>query len=262
MNNFTINILPENFKPLPVIFDSASAFFRQTTMEYRGNNQDFYQILIVLDGEGSVYCMEEVHKLKKGCAFFTEIYTESKYIDEGNLMTAYLTVRGDGLPQILEYFNFRHFKFFENVDIERYVNKIKDIINEYYKTKNESKLSAMCYSFFTDFFENQQESTFASLDKTALYIEKNFNKMLTLSELAGINKTSVSKLCHDFKSKYGYTIFNHIINLRLNYAHNLLNSATDIKTKDVSQACGFEDVSYFCKLYKKKFGYTPLSNHL
>ncbi len=260
MNNFTINILPENFKSLPVIFHSASASFRQKTMEYKGNNQNFYQILIVLDGIGSLYCMGEVHKLKKGCAFFTAMNTESKYVDEGDLITAYLTVTGDSLPQIMEYFNCKYFKFFEEVDVERCVNKIKDIINEYYKTKNESKLSAMCYSFYTFFLENQQESYFASLDKTVLYIEKNFHKKLTLQELAEINKTSVSKLCHDFKSKYGYTIFNHIINLRLNYAHNLLNSATDIKTKDVSQACGFEDVSYFCKLYKKKFGCTPLGN--
>ena len=97
------------------------------------------------------------------------------------------------------------------------------------------------------------------MDKTALYIEKNFSKKLTLNELAEINKTSVSKLCHDFKDKYGYTVFQHIINLRLNYAYNLLNSSATAKTKDVASVCGFDDVSYFCKLYKEKFGTTPKS---
>ena len=64
MNRITINILPENFKPLPVIFNTASAFYQQKTTEYSGNKQDFYQILIVLEGKGTVYSMfiqEQVH---------------------------------------------------------------------------------------------------------------------------------------------------------------------------------------------------------
>lgn len=261
MNKFTINILPENFKPLPIIFHTASTYYKQNTMEYNENRQNFYQILIVLDGNGTLYCNGEVHKLKRGCAFFTSMYTHSKYVDEGGLITAFLTVTGDGMPQLLEYFDCGNFKFFSSVDIEKYVKIIRDIINEYYKTKNESSLSALSYYFYTNFFETQQETSLASLDKTALYIEKNFSNKLTLDELSEINKTSVSKLCHDFKEKYGCTIFQHILNLRLNYANNLLSSAVNLKTKDVAQACGFDDTSYFCRLYKEKFGRTPLEKH-
>ena len=248
MNRITINILPENFKPLPVIFNTASAFYQQKTTEYSGNKQDFYQILIVLEGKGTLYCNGEKHQLKKGCAFFTSIYTQSKYIDDGGLVSAFLTVKGDGMPQLIEHFGWGEFKFFPDVNTEKYVEDIIKIINEYYKTKNETVLSSLSYSFFINFFENQQENTLASLDKTALYIEKNFSKKLTLNELAEINKTSVSKLCHDFKDKYGCTVFQHIINF----------SAT-AKTKDVASVCGFDDVSYFCKLYKEKFKTTPKS---
>lgn len=256
----TINILPENFKPLPVIFDTASAYLRQGTMEYTEDKQYFYQILFVLDGKGTVYCNGEKHKLKRGCAFFTAANTESKYTDDDNgLITAFLTVTGDGMPQILEHFACPNFKFFPSVDVEKYVQKINEIISEYYKTKNESIISALAYSFYITFFENQQENTVISLDKTALYIEKNFNKKLSLDELAEINRTSVSKLCHDFKRKYGCTVFEYLLNLRLNYAYNLLNSVSNIKTKDVATACGFDDASYFCRCYKRKFGITPLN---
>ncbi len=258
MNEITINVLPENFKPLPVIFNTACAYYNQPSTEYKGKKQDFYQILMVLDGKGTLYCNGEKYKLKKGCAFFTSIYTQSRYINNGGLKTAFLTVKGDSVPQLIEHFGWGNFRFFPSVDVELYKDDIKNIINEYYKTKNESTLSALSYSFYINFYENLQENTLASLDKTALYIEKNFSKKLTLDELAKINKTSVSKLCHDFKANYGYTIFQHILNLRLNYAHNLLSTVTDIKTKDVAIACGFDDVSYFCRMYKRKFSSTPL----
>lgn len=117
----------------------------------------------------------------------------------------------------------------------------------------------MCYSFYTGFFEQLDGKALASLDKTALYIEKNFSKKITLDELAEINQTSVSKLCHDFKKKYGCTVFEQVLNLRLNYAYTLLNSGITIKTKEVAAECGFDDASYFCRAYKNKFGVTPSS---
>ena len=58
---------------------------------------------------------------------------------------------------------------------------IKQIIDEYYKTKNESTLSALSYSFYASFLGTHQENSLASLDKTALYIEKNFMKKLSVN---------------------------------------------------------------------------------
>ena len=85
MKNITINILPENFKPLPVIFNTASAYYKQPTTEYAKGNQDFFQILIVLEGKGTLYCNNEVYNLKKGSAFFTAPCTYSKYTDDGEI---------------------------------------------------------------------------------------------------------------------------------------------------------------------------------
>lgn len=257
MKKFTINILPENFKPLPVIFNTACTHFEQDTMDYYAGKQNFYQILMVVEGNGTFYCNGEVRKLKKGCAFFTKKNVVSKYTNDGGLITAFLTIKGDGVPQILEHFGCEDFEFFESVNTEKYIHQIKQITDEYYKTKNEGVLSAMSYSFYIDFLGAQQEAPLASLDKTALYIEKNFTKKLSLDELAEINETSVSKLCHDFKKKYNCTVFQQILNLRLTYAHNLFMTNSSIKTKEVSSICGFEDVSYFCRAYKKKFGISP-----
>ena len=56
MRNFTINLLPEGFRELPVYFHTASNRFPQNTMRYDPGAQAFYQILLVLDGSGVLHC--------------------------------------------------------------------------------------------------------------------------------------------------------------------------------------------------------------
>lgn len=253
----TINILPEGFKPLPFIFHTASSYYRQTTMVYPEGKQTFYQILFILNGKGTLYCNGETHKLKRGSAFFTSLNIESKYVDEGNLYSAFLTVESSAMPMVLEHFGIKDFLFYDNINLDKYISYINQITDEYYKTKNESVISALIYSFYVSFFNEQLGEKLPSLDKTALYIEKNFTQKLTLPEIAKINETSVSKLCHDFKKKYGLSVFSYIINLRLNYANNLISKRPSLKIKEISALSGFDDVSYFCKLYKEKFGHSP-----
>ncbi len=253
----TINILPEGFKSLPFIFHTASSSYRQTTMDYPEGKQYFYQILFVIEGNGTLYCNGETHKLKRGSAFFTSRYVKSRYEDDGGLMSAFLTITGDAVPTLLDYFGISDFLFVDSLDTNKYIRLINEITKEYYETKNESVLSALIYSFYVSFFNEPLSKPLSSLDKTSLYIEKNFTEKLTLSEIAKINNSSVSKLCHDFKEKYGHSVFCHIIDLRLNYASKLINSRPNLKVKEISVLSGFDDVSYFCKLYKEKFGISP-----
>jgi len=73
---------------------------------------------------------------------------------------------------------------------------------------------------------------------------------------------SVSKICHDFKSKYNCSIFTKIKDLRLNYAKELLLSNSNWKIKDIALACGFDDFSYFCREYKAHFKNSPKTDRI
>ena len=70
----------------------------------------------------------------------------------------------------------------------------------------------------------------------------------------------MSKLCHDFKRDMGCPVFAYILNMRLTYAQRFLRSYPDVRIKDAALSCGFEDLSYFCKAYKKKFGRSPAAD--
>lgn len=262
MNQFTINLLPEGFREPPIYFHTASSCFPQNTMRYGEGAQSFYQILFVLSGTGRLHCCGKTYPLRQGCAFFTAMGCPSEYIDTGGLTTAFLTARGNALPALLAHYDCGAFLFAEHINLEKYLSGINRILREYYEHKREGQLSARVYAFYVDFFEELRGASVSAAEQVSLFLEKNFTQKLTLQQLAAISGISVSKLCHDFKKAFGCTVFEYILNLRLTYARSFLLSSRDARTKDAALSCGFEDISYFCKAYKNKFGKSPAQDKL
>ncbi len=258
MQSQIINYLPDNSKKLPINFHTVSSYYAENHVDRPEGQKDFDQILFVVEGTGMLTCLEKTFELKKGCAFFSSRNVPIEYISKDGLVTAFLTANGSAIKELCDYFGYGDFWFCEHINTEKYLSRLEGIIHEYYEHKRESVLSGMVYSFYLDFFEEKRPVYYDINDKVSLYIEKNFTRKISLSQLADIHGISVSKLCHDFKNKFGYTVFEHVINLRLTYARNYLISVPKAGTTDAATSCGFDDVSYFCRAYKKKFGKTPL----
>ncbi len=88
------------------------------------------------------------------------------------------------------------------------------------------------------------------------YIKRNFNKRITLEEVAGqvfLNSSYFSKI---FKNEMNTTFVSYVNKIRINAAKNLLSDIS-IPLTDVSCMVGFEDQSYFTKVFKKATGVTP-----
>ncbi len=67
---------------------------------------------------------------------------------------------------------------------------------------------------------------------------------------------SESQLGRKLKAMTGHTISSFVMRARLNKAKQLL-SRRDRSIKEVAFACGFSDLSYFSRSFRKAFGYTP-----
>ena len=246
---------PENL--LSVRPYSASCAHNQEWVARPLGVKIFHQILLVVDGEGVVHSGDKSYKLKKGSAFFTSKDCPNEYANHGTLVTAFLTVNGDAIEDLISYADCDGFLFLESVNVEKYLSYINQILNEYYSQRREPVISALSYSMFCDFFAESRSFSESKNDKAVQYIEKHFSSKLTLLEIAKYANVSVSNLCHSFKEKYGTSVFNYIMDFRLRNARNLLLSEPGLQIKAVASASGFEDVSYFCREYKKKFGKTP-----
>ncbi len=255
MNNYLTAMYQDDVTNLPIILNTISNGFNQNTL-ISENGRDFHQILFVVDGTGVVIYNGVSYELKKGTAFFTAKNVPITYKSNGNLITAFITVNGAMIDSLLKHFNIGGFLYKKYVNIEKYLTLLNDIISEYFTYKRNGIISSLSYNVFVNFFETPK-SEVNEIKEISLYIEKNFTTKLTLDGIAKLFKISVSKLTHSFKKQFNYTVFEYVLNLRLNYAKNLLMQDSNLKIQDVAFSCGFDDVSYFCKAYKKKFNASP-----
>lgn len=87
-------------------------------------------------------------------------------------------------------------------------------------------------------------------------IFEDFNKKITIKELADLCSVSEYHFLRTFKKETGFTAIQYIINYRISLAETLLKT-TENTIEEIAYACGFDDVSYFYRCYKKIKGISP-----
>ncbi len=89
------------------------------------------------------------------------------------------------------------------------------------------------------------------------YIHENYNRNITLDEMAEHVHLSKGECCRMFRSTYGCSIFTHVMNYRINQSIPLL-TGSEMSMTQIAEACGFNSPSYFTKVFREKVGETPL----
>lgn len=88
------------------------------------------------------------------------------------------------------------------------------------------------------------------------YMDGNLAGDLSLHTLAAMQNVSDSYLSTLFHREYGKTVTECVMEKRMDAAANLLLS-THLQIQTVAQHCGFSDVNYFSKTFKRFYGMTP-----
>lgn len=88
-------------------------------------------------------------------------------------------------------------------------------------------------------------------------MESNFSSNLTLKEFAKLCARSLSTFKRDFYSIYKKTPGKWLIEKRLIYSRYLIKN-TNMSIEEIIYDSGFRNRSHFIKVFKKKFGTTPL----
>lgn len=94
------------------------------------------------------------------------------------------------------------------------------------------------------------------IQKAILLIEGNLSGSLSLSQLAGKLNLNSNYLSTLFKKETGSTVTDYIVNRRIRQACHLLET-TRLQIQTIAQLCGFEDVHYFSKIFKRLTQQTP-----
>lgn len=94
------------------------------------------------------------------------------------------------------------------------------------------------------------------INRAVKFIQRNFGRNLTLSEIADFCSFSRSSLCHLFKKYIGVSVHTYISELRISHAKELLKISNQ-SVGSIAVKCGFSDYNYFTSCFRKATGYSP-----
>ena len=105
---------------------------------------------------------------------------------------------------------------------------------------------------------NKETASYNSrrIEKIMAYVNNNFNQNITLGDaakIAGMTEVSLSRF---FKLRTGKTFVDTLNEVRLGHASRMLIDTTD-SINEVAYKCGFNNMSNFNRIFKKKKDSTP-----
>ena len=94
-------------------------------------------------------------------------------------------------------------------------------------------------------------------ERARVFILENYMRHISLEEIAKQKPVSTSYLSRVFKNETGSSVLDYLTSVRMRHAcEMLIESKTSIA--DIALSIGYDDYTYFCKVFKKECGCTPL----
>lgn len=264
------------------------AFYHdQTQLEL--HDHEFIELVYVCKGQGHHYHESQRYPIHAGDSFFINTgeahgYEALKNLQIVNILftqsfiNPYLPLLQsiDGFPEFFSLepmfrretsFRYKlHLSSDTRLIVERLIN---DLITELRVRPN--GFQALCTGIFIEMItilcrafraQNKQTSTGdlkgkeEAVAQAISYLESEYDKEISLHDVASSVCLSVSRLAHVFKEATGTSLMDYLLRYRLDRARELLR---DRKTavSQVAYAVGFHDPGYFSRAFKKYFGHSP-----
>ena len=107
-----------------------------------------------------------------------------------------------------------------------------------------------------DKYENVSSERLASMKNVLLYISENYNNNISLETLSKIAGMNPKYFCRYFRTVIHRTPMDYLNFYRVERACQMLGGS-ELSVSEIGYRCGFNDSSYFVKIFKKYMGTTP-----
>ena len=123
---------------------------------------------------------------------------------------------------------------------------------------------ALCIALLTEIvvflsrkeFKKRTYASKSGIDRVFAFIDQNYSKKVKLETLVKMSGSSMGTFYRDFVKVSGQSPFEHLIEVRLHHAKQLLLNS-DMNISEIAERTGFTDSAYFAKQFKKFFGIAP-----
>lgn len=250
---------------LPFIFHQRFICSRVDTLP---NWHENIELLYCTEGSGYVKCGMNRHSFDCGDIFVFNADVPHAVCSEGSVAYRCLIVDNsffaeNGFPVSSLYFQ----DSIHDENLRNQFEQIADAYNNYHPDHVGAAadiryavlglLRVLCANYATE--ETQATATAFSphVKKALTYIRQNLSAPISLemiSDYVGISKFHLSR---EFKAFTGKTVIDTVNQLRCTEAKHHLENGMQVSS--VAQLCGFENLSYFSRTFKKYIGCLPSS---
>ena len=227
------------------------------------NGRRSYGLVYCIDGEGEYRFYDgKVLRIKSGDVIW--FGPEASYSVVNKKDFTHYTVNFDVNKETSTLgFLSENFYIFNTKESQLIYHSFKKLIsvwltrNPCYKMQTKACLYELISMLVLGEIESQSNKVLYTRLRPAMeYIEQNYNKEITLDFLAGYVNMSAAHFRREWLKLRGESAMQYRDKLRLSFAKQYLMSGYYTVT-EVAEKCGFYDVNYFIRFFKKHTGMSP-----
>lgn len=254
--------IPTEEKNFPIrfrLYDTARGF--------QAHWHEHLEMLYFVQGGCKVNCGVETIEVKAGDLLLVNS-NELHWIDEKKEVEYYCVIIN---PSFFADVNFENVFLCTHIRDDEYVSDhFKSLISEYEaKTEgSDMRIKSIMYSlvaYLLTNYKKEQLSDYAydvkmnkmiRLNSVLAYISRHYQEKISTSQLAEMCFLSECYFCRFFKKATGYSVIDYINRMRVEKAAVLLLN-TPASITEVASNVGFNDISFFSRIFKKYMKKSP-----
>ena len=134
--------------------------------------------------------------------------------------------------------------------------ELDEILQKFIEDQKQSQERRKMEYLVQDTEKMRRENDETRIDQVRAYIDEHLGEKMYVEDLAGLVHINEQYLMRLFKKETGLPVTEYITKQRIQMASTLLKE-TDKSVSFISDCVGFQDYSYFTKMFKKYTGLTP-----
>lgn len=276
---FTFDV---KFNTLPTKFGK---FVQKSGWEHNGRKIDSHLFIFVISGKAVFKFNNETFTIEKGDMLYipkntyytaaADNYIEYYFIHISYTENMNVSISDEEASPALQYPWFNNFIKQEQYRLCTidYKNNISDNFDrimrhfakceEFFSLPDSASKLFLVYEIYKILTLSSNDINYSNYPKALTdilhYINQNYHEPLSLSLLSKKFAFSESYIARLFKMQLNTTVSTYINNIRLEHASNYISN-TNLSIAEIAELCGYNDIAYFSRKYKNKYGESPKSS--
>ena len=213
----------------------------------------FHELNILLEGQMTYYINGERFDIKSGDILYLPAGS-MRQRELSNSPNNYVGINFHASEKIFEKHLFQD-------SINEEIVMLLDYLDKIYKSNSATKPQKFTFileALILQITDNIMKSDKPNLaNEIANYLNQHYHEKITLNDISQETFFSVAYCESEFRSAFGISIIQYLLDLRVSEAKKLLIE-TSMPCSVIAHMVGFDDANYFSRIFKKKIGFSPL----